>query len=101
MNNLIKMLVDDDGIEVDIDQQHWHYVDYVAGGNATLCTGEYFGRGESTSKYETKSVQKGGITCPQCIGRIKEIKAIKQPPHLNQCVKCTISIQFRYNHFSH
>lgn len=54
----------------------WHYVKEYAGGYATLCEGEYFGEGESACIYKIKIVERG-ITCPDCIAFIKELKAIK------------------------
>lgn len=76
MNVLVKILVDDDGVE--IDNPVWHLVDPTNHqGNAPLCTAEFFGGGESAVIFEAKRVKRGGITCPQCIEKIKTIKAIK------------------------
>jgi len=74
-NYLVKLLTDDDGTAY--DDPKWHFVDIPGGGHATLCTGEYFGVGESSCKFETKTVKRGGITCPDCLNQIKTIKAIK------------------------
>ena len=77
MNFLVKILSSDDGEPRDKDQQFWHLVENTAGGNATLCEGEYFGEGESSCKFETKKVDQEGITCPYCIRKIKWLKKIK------------------------
>ncbi|CAM1341778.1 hypothetical protein [Tenacibaculum aestuarii] len=77
MNYLVKILCDDNGEPRDKYLQHWHYVKTTCGDSATLCDGEYFGFGASGCEYETKSVKKGGITCPKCLDFIREIKSIK------------------------
>jgi len=46
------------------------------GDKSTFCHGEYFGYGASACKFEFKTVEKGGITCPDCLKRIKAIKDI-------------------------
>jgi len=43
-------------------------------GQATLCTKEFFGEGESSCEYETRI---GNITCPMCIEYIRSYKKIK------------------------
>lgn len=78
MNRLVKILTDDSGIERRVELQYWHLVDPTnAIGDATLCEGEFFGVGESGCDYQTKQVQRGGITCPECLSKIKTIKAVK------------------------
>lgn len=78
MNNLVKQLIDDDGAVVSYPA--WHIVVDNCGDEAMLCTGEFIvdacssGRG---SKYERKSVQRGGITCNKCLGLIQKIKDIR------------------------
>lgn len=76
MNNLVMLLSDDD---TDLyENPVWCLVDPAnAGGPATLCTGEYFGLGESFCTYKRKSVKKGGITCPRCIAALKAYKSIR------------------------
>lgn len=77
MNGLVKILTSDSGEPREKANQVWHYVDVACAGNQTLCEGEYFGLGESGCKYKTKTVEKGGITCKECINKIKDYKAIK------------------------
>ena len=76
MNNLVEILSDDFGEPRDEDLQYWHLV-WNDCGAQTFCQGEFFGKGESGCEYEVKSVKKGGITCPECLFKIKEIKKIK------------------------
>ncbi len=74
MNQLVKFIVNDDG-----EQQEplWHVVDINNGSGASkLCTGEYFD-GSTDVVYEEKLTLKGGLTCPECINAVKNIKAIR------------------------
>jgi hypothetical protein len=75
MNFLVKILFDEYGEKV--KNAKWHLVRTICGGNSALCTGEYFGEGDSRCEYETKETESGGITCPECIAIIKEIKNVK------------------------
>ena len=76
MNYLVKILKDNNGEVRDKDQQFWHLVvNYT--GSQTFCEGEFFGYGESGCEFEEKSVKRGGITCPKCLKKIKEIKKVK------------------------
>ena len=72
---LVKLLTDDDGYK--IDKPKWHYVVTLTGDPATLCSGEFFGIGQSSCTYKEKTVERGGITCERCLKIIKEIKDIK------------------------
>jgi len=78
MNSLVKLLTDDDGDPVDKEDQRWHLVDPCnRGGRATLCTGEFFGLGESQCEYEEKTAERGGITCQHCVQKLKAYKAVR------------------------
>lgn len=73
INEVVKLFTDDDGGKY--HNKYWHLVDPAnPQGTALLCTGEFFGEGESGAKYETKD---GKITCPDCISILKIYKAIK------------------------
>ena len=74
MNHLVKITIDDDGAEK-LDAK-WCYISELSG-HHTLCTGEFFGYGESGCVFETKAVKKGGITCPVCLEIIRHHKSIK------------------------
>lgn len=74
MNYLVKILIDDNGEE--ISDPKWCFI-YHEGGNMSFCDGQYFGEGESAVVYETKSVNRGGITCENCLSKIKEVKSVK------------------------
>jgi len=74
MNYLVKILSNDDGEKY--DNPKWCLIMSDGGGLHTLCRGEFFGLGESNCEYKTKSTNKGGVTCPNCIDIIKTIKAV-------------------------
>lgn len=74
-HTVVKILTSDQGEKY--DKPKWHLVTEIAGGNATLCGGEYFGSGESGCDYKVKRVDKGGITCEDCLKEIRIIKALK------------------------
>ena len=75
-NQLVKLITNDDGAV--IDTPYWHLVSPVFQADPSLlCTGEFFGEGQSGCEYEEKTVIKGGVTCPQCLRIIKEIKSVK------------------------
>jgi hypothetical protein len=76
MNNLVKIIADDDGELT--NNEDWHLVDPGnAQGNAALCTGEFFGGGESTVRFEMRTVQRGGVTCRTCLDLVKIYKAVR------------------------
>lgn len=77
MNTLVKIISDDQGQIRESHLQNWHFVIKDSGSNQTLCSGEYFGEGESSCEYELKTVKKGGVTCSDCLKKIKYIKSIK------------------------
>lgn len=74
-HQIVKLITDDDGDLT--NDSRWHYVVSFDGADRTLCTLHVFGFGESEAEYKEKTVSKGGITCPACLGIIKEFKAIK------------------------
>jgi hypothetical protein len=74
-HTLVKTFNSDDG-EMNENPQ-WHWFQEFGDARRTLCSGEAFGPGESHVEYELKTLQKGGITCTQCLKIIKIIKAIK------------------------
>lgn len=74
---IVKFSSDDDGYEVEKDEQVWHLSASEAGGNMSVCTGEFYGYGESGIKFKTKEVKRGGITCEKCLSYVKFFKSIK------------------------
>jgi len=77
MNTLIRLHTHDDGSEHDL-AEYWHLADPTnSQGPAILCTQEYYGYGESGCKYDFKIVKKGGITCPDCLEKLKILKGVK------------------------
>ena len=80
MNNVAIQLVNDDGDPVELQEQRWHVVHNLTGESSLLCTGEFIDDASSSgngSRYETKSVSRGGITCEKCLEIVKAIKSIR------------------------
>lgn len=76
MHRLVKIIKNDDGDPTGDD--NWHLVDPGnEQGDASLCTQEFFGLGESNAEFETKEVERGGITCPRCLRKVRDYKAIR------------------------
>lgn len=72
-HTVVKFTKNDDGEK---DDGLWHYAFHLTG-NQKLCTGEFYGIGESSAIFKTKGVEKGGINCPKCLRIINEMKSIK------------------------
>ncbi len=72
---LVKILSSDDGSKR--NNRVWCYFTNESATKRTFCEGEAFGVGDSSCEFKLKEVQKGGITCPKCIAKIKTIQAIK------------------------
>ena len=71
---LVRIIVNDDGEKIAKKEQKWCAIanfDCVR----TICG--FVMDGDSSIEIESKTVNRGGITCADCLGRIKEIKAIK------------------------
>jgi len=75
MNQLVRMTKDDDG-EI-YENPKWCLVVIYAGGPQNFCQGALFGQGESGVEFTTKVSKRGGITCPECLKKIREIKAVR------------------------
>lgn len=78
MNHLVKIMVDEEGDPV--DSPVWCLAVNEAGAPAAFCSGEVFGFGDVSSDealHEEKYTARGGITCHDCLLRIREIKAVK------------------------
>lgn len=73
-HNLVKLITDEDG-----EKMHpvWHFPFNTGDGNRVLCSGQVFGEGEGLATFETKIVQRGGITCQQCLNIIKSFKKVR------------------------
>ena len=72
-HTLVRILIDDDGLDVDSPQ--WHLLETDGGGPHALCTGEFVGEGESGCVFETNEVQRG-VPCARCRAIIKRHKVI-------------------------
>lgn len=73
--HLVKILINEDGKKVEAPK--WHLVHRFGEAERTVCSGEVFGEGEGSVVFEEKYTEKGGITCPKCIERIKWFKSVK------------------------
>lgn len=77
MNNLVKELKNEDCENIEEQDQVWHLWFWEAGSPTFFCNGQHFGYGEGNVEFITKSVKRGGITCLDCLAKIKKIKNIK------------------------
>lgn len=76
-NYAVNLLTHDDG-EAHPDAGLWHIIDPTnKQGAATLCSGEFFGYGESGCKYELRVLTPGTVTCQRCIDDIQTLKKLK------------------------
>jgi hypothetical protein len=74
-NALVKILENEDGEKQRYAK--WHLVVTWGDSPRTLCTGEVFGYGEGSAMFKRRFVESGGITCPECLKIIHEMKKIK------------------------
>lgn len=74
MNSLVRILSDDDGTKIPKEDQVWHLYNTFWDGNRVVCSGEVFGEGEGTVTFQTRTTERGGITCKKCIKIIKWFK---------------------------
>jgi hypothetical protein len=75
MHELVKILSDDDGEE--IETPVWHLAASHCGDPSVLCTKEQYGFGQSDCVYKVKVVKRGGITCQECMKMLLEFKSVK------------------------
>lgn len=75
MHTLVKITHNEDGDKM--DRPPWCFSVVRSGSPMAMCSMQVYGYGEGSAKYETKQAERGGITCPQCLAEIKEIKAIR------------------------
>lgn len=45
--------------------------------NRQLCTGESLCEDDRWQQFKTKERARGGITCPECLEMVREIKSVK------------------------
>lgn len=74
MHLLVKFITDDDGEPM---APLWHFPMSIGDANRAICNGHVFGEGESRAKFKIKTVQRGGITCPECLAIIRSFKKVK------------------------
>lgn len=72
---LVKLLTHDDGEPV--ESPVWHLSDQYGDSARTLCSGEAYGIGESSSEYEYASGFGRDITCDRCRRILKTHQEIK------------------------
>jgi hypothetical protein len=73
-HRIVKIIINNDG-DKEINPK-WHLSVNRAGSDCALCTGEFYGYGEGVAEAIEKTVDKGGITCKDCLAYIKEIKSV-------------------------
>lgn len=82
MNRLVKILAYDPLDLGDDDLQDcdtgWHLVSFGGDSDPSiLCSGFVFGAGVSGMKFKLKEVNRGGITCAECLKIVKKYKSIR------------------------
>lgn len=75
-NNLVMLTVTEDGEEISIEKRKW-CLSVNHGSNWEIACCNQILDTEVDAKWEKKSVQRGGITCPKCLEIIKFYKSIK------------------------
>lgn len=74
--NLVKIIVDDDGVTV--DNPKWHIVDNFAGDPRVLCTAEVYCMTHTRRvEYELKYGKLKDCDCPNCLEIVKWFKSLK------------------------
>ncbi len=76
-HKVVKILINEDGDKS--DDNSWHYYSEGLSDFYVLCSMELLhdGCGVPDKNMKIKSVEKGGITCKDCLEIIKTIKSIK------------------------
>lgn len=77
MNKLVKIKWSIDARGSSDEITFWHLVVNECGSDMTFCEGQVFEFGDTSAVFETKSTNRGGITCPACLAKIRAIKAVK------------------------
>jgi len=76
-HELVKITIDEDFEPVREGDQVW-CLGWVGGGSPVcLCNSQVYGLGEGNAIFETKIVMRGGITCEDCMRKIKALKRVK------------------------
>jgi hypothetical protein len=76
-HKIVKLTMDDDRVEIPKEEQVWHLGTTATGDPIVLCSGEFYGEGQSSCEFKEKVVEYGGITCKNCLELLKEYKSIK------------------------
>ena len=76
-HTVVKIFSDMHGEKRDKADLVWHLSINQGGDNNTLCEGEFYGLGAGTTDYMIKHVEKGGVTCKNCLDYIRIIKDVK------------------------
>lgn len=77
MAHTLVKFIQDEGMDEDYKDEYWHLSTTACGDPQKFCTNEVYGEGQGNAKGTVKIRQKGGITCPECLKQIKQIKSIK------------------------
>lgn len=79
-HKVVKFTVNEDGDQIPNEDQVWHYSFLSVNADMAFCTGEFYGYGDSSVQFVELTVGGGGITCPQCLAKIKIIQSIRLEP---------------------
>ncbi len=74
-HEVIKIYVHDDREKVKYPK--WHLIQDWGDTPRILCDGSVFLMGDGDVKYDIKEVERGGITCPECLSILKHFKDIR------------------------
>ncbi|MEM6886269.1 MAG: hypothetical protein AAF571_14690 [Verrucomicrobiota bacterium] len=78
MNEVVKLIKNEDNEIIPESERVWCLVDPGIGdAKRTFCEGEVYGFGEGNANGIEKTVKRGGITCPACLAKLKNYKAVK------------------------
>lgn len=79
-HKIVKFTANEDGDQIPNEDQVWHYSHLSVNANIAFCTGEFYGYGDSSVQFIERTIESGGITCLQCLEKIKTIQSIKLEP---------------------
>ena len=73
-HEIVKIIVNEDGFRV---RREWCLFVSEAGSHRTFCTGEVCGDAEGRSVGRHKTVEKNGVTCHDCLKKLKLLRDLK------------------------
>lgn len=73
---VVMITTDEDGYHIPVDERKWCLSVEWGGSPMAACDGQVYGYGEGATKYKTKDMTRGGVTCPDCLAIIKFYKQL-------------------------